>query len=314
MHAFLRCSRAIQSVLIPAVLLAVIGAAPALAARDRTPPTKPANLRVTAVTPHNVTLAWNPSADDSGILSYRLWASYGYTFTVDQTQTTFSLGAVPGTTYSFVVHAVDGSGNKSAASNTLSVSTPADITAPTPPVVVLAGVNPAEIALAWSASVDDGPFVLYRVYVNGSPAVDAGQSRTAVLHGLTPTTTYSITVKARDLHAQNVSAPSNVLTVTTAAFDVLDTEPPAPPGNLSGYDAGDGAREINLSWQESFDNQTSQASIDYEVYRNGVFDHIAGGNRTVLYAAGEGENTFTVVAVDDAGNRSPPASVTIASP
>jgi len=314
MNRFLPCSTTAWSTSILAMLLAVIDTTPALAARERTPPTKPANLRVTSVTPYNVTLAWNPSSDDSGIFSYRLWASYGYTFTVGQAQTTFSLGAVPSNTYSFYVYAVDGSGNRSSASNEVTASTPADTMAPTAPVVSLAGVNPAEIALAWSASTDDGPFVLYQVYVNGSPNVDAGPSLAAVVHGLAPTTTYSITVRARDLYAWNVSAPSNTLAVTTAAFDTIDTARPSSPGNLNGYDAGDGACEVNLFWDQSFDNQTAQASIDYEVYLNGRLDHVTGGDRTVLYANRSGENTFTVVAVDDAGNRSRPASITIVSP
>jgi hypothetical protein len=51
------------------VLALVLGAAPALAAQDRKPPTKPANLRVTSLTPHRVTLAWDPSTDNSGTLS-----------------------------------------------------------------------------------------------------------------------------------------------------------------------------------------------------------------------------------------------------
>jgi len=125
----------------PWPLLSVVGAAPTMAARDRTPPTKPTNLRVASLTPHNVTLAWNPSFDDSGIFSYRLWVSYGFTYNVSQTQTTFSLGLAPSNTYSFLVYAVDGSGNQSARSNTLSVTTPADTTAPTAPMVSLDGVG-----------------------------------------------------------------------------------------------------------------------------------------------------------------------------
>ena len=102
--------------------------------------------------------------------------------------------------------------------------------------------------------------------------------------------------------------------MTTAAFDTIDDEPPAAPGDLNGYDAGDGAREVNLFWTPSFDSQTAQPSIDYEVYMNGILDHVTGGDRTILNAARSGDNTFTVIAVDDAGNRSRPASITIASP
>jgi Fibronectin type III domain len=295
------------------VLSLVLGISPALAARDRTPPTKPTNLRVTSVTAHNITLAWNPSTDNSGTFSYQVWVSYGYTHTVPQTQTTFSLGVVPNNTYSFYVYAVDGSGNTSSRSNTVTATIPPDTTAPTPPVVSVVGVNPTEVSLKWTASTDDDSIVYYQVFVNGSPNVDARGNRFAVVHGLTPETTYEITVKARDFYAGNVSAPSNVVTVTTFAVSAVDTEPPSSPGNLYGYDVGDGAREINLFWTESFDNQTPQASIGYEVYLNGVLDQTVYGDRAILYATHGGENTFTVIAVDRAGNRSAPASITIVS-
>ncbi len=54
--------------------------------------------------------------------------------TVDQTQTTFTLFVAPNSTYSFYVYAVDGSGNKSSKSNTVSATTPPDTTALTAPV------------------------------------------------------------------------------------------------------------------------------------------------------------------------------------
>jgi hypothetical protein len=211
------------------------------------------------------------------------------------------------------VYAVDGSGNRSAKSNTVTVTTPADATAPSPPVVSLVGVNPTEVSLQWTASTDDDPIIWYQVFVNGSENVDTRDQRFAVVHGLTPETTYQITVKARDFYGQNVSAPSNVLTVTTSAVSTTDTEPPSAPGNLNGYDI-DGAGEINLSWIQSFDNQTAQASIVYEVYQNGVLDHTTvGTDRTILYANQAGANLFTVIAVDGAGNRSEPANITIVS-
>ena len=133
--------RAAKVAAILFVLVSLFGTSPALAARDRTPPTKPTNLRVTSLTAHNVTLAWDPSTDNSGTFTYQVWVSYGYTHSVPQTQTTFSLGVVPKSTYSFYVYAVDGSGNRSSNSNTVTVTVPADTTAPTPPLVSLVGVN-----------------------------------------------------------------------------------------------------------------------------------------------------------------------------
>ena len=301
---------------ILAILLSVFGTSPALAARDRTPPTKPTNLRVTALTSYKLSLAWNPSTDNSGTFSYKVVVSDGAIYTLPQTQTTFNYFVAPIGTYSVYVYAVDGSGNKSQRSNTVSATPPPDTTAPTSPVVSLAGVNPTEISLSWTASTDDGPYLFYQVFVNGSPNVDAGTNRFAVVHGLTPQTTYQITVKARDLYGAggpNVSAPSNVLTVTTSAVSATDMEPPSSPGNLNGYVVDDGAREINLFWTQSFDNQTAQASLAYEVYLNGVLDDTTCCDRAILYATHGGENTFTVIAVDRAGNRSAPASITIVS-
>jgi hypothetical protein len=238
--------RAAKVAAILVVLVSVFGTSPALAARDRTPQTKPTNLRVTSVTAHNITLAWDPSTDNSGTFTYQVWVSYGYTHTVPQTQMSFNLNAVPNNTYSFYVYAVDGSGNKSSKSNTVSATTPPDTTAPTPPVLSLVGVNPTEVSLQWTASTDDDSILYYQVFVNGSPNVDTRYYRCAVVHGLTPETTYEITVKARDFYGQNVSEPSNVVTVTTSAVSATDTEPPSSPGNLYGYDVADGAREINL--------------------------------------------------------------------
>jgi chitodextrinase len=315
MNGKLRFGRAAAAAAILVLLVSVFGTSHALAARDRTPPTKPTNLRVTSTTSYKVSLAWNPSTDNSGVFSYRVVVSNGGTYTVPQTQTTFNQFVAPIGTYSFYVYAVDGSGNSSSKSNTVGATPPPDTTAPTPPVVSEAGVNPTEVALEWTASIDDGPYLFYQVFVNGSPSVDARQNRFAVVQGLTPETTYEFTVKARDLYGPpNVSAPSNVVTVTTSAVGEADTEPPSSPGNLYGWDTGDGAREINLFWTQSVDNQTPQASIVYEVYQNGVLDHTATGvGRTILYATQGGENVFTVIAVDEAGNQSVPASVVIVS-
>jgi chitodextrinase len=306
--------RAARLAAILVVLLSIFGATPALAARDRTPPTRPTNLRVTSKTSYQVLLAWNASTDNSGTFSYRVVVSDGGTYTVPQTQTTFTAFVAPIGTYSFYVYAVDGSGNSSQRSNTLQVTPPPDTTAPTSPVLSVTGVNPTEVSLAWTASTDDGPYLFYQVFVNGSPSVDARQNRFAVITGLTPGTTYQFTVKARDLYGPpNVSAPSNVVTVTTGTVGGADTEPPSAPTNLYGWDAGDGAREINLFWTQSVDNQTPQASIIYEVYMNGVLDHTTTGGRAILYATQAGANVFTVIAVDQAGNKSTPASVTIVS-
>jgi len=291
------------------VLVSMFGTSTALAARDRKPPTKPANLRVTSLTPHRVTLTWDPSTDNSGSFTYRIFVSWGSTTTLPQTQTTYSVGLVPNNTYSFYVYAVDGSGNVSQRSNTLTVTTPPDTTPPTAPVVSQVGVNPTEVSLQWTASTDDGLHIRYQVFVNGSPSgVETLNGLAAVVHGLTPQTTYQITVQASDFYGGNLAPPSNTLTVTTPAVSATDTVPPSSPGCCGGGDVG--GLELNIFWGQSFDNQTAQASIAYEVYLNGVLDHTTTGDRAVVYVTQTGDNTITLIAVDGAGNRSAPSSMT----
>jgi chitodextrinase len=304
---FWRTARVAAAIVV--VLVSLFGTSPALAARDRTPPTKPTNLRATSLTPHRVTLAWNPSTDNSGTFTYRLFVSWGSTTTLPQTQTTYSVSLVPANTYSFYVYAVDGSGNVSQKSNTLTVTTPPDTTAPTSPVVSLVGVNPTEISLQWTASTDDGLHIRYQVFVNNNPSgVETLNGLAAVLHGLTPETTYEITIQASDLYGGNMAAPSNVLTVTTPAVSATDTQPPSSPGCCWGGDVG--GLELNIFWGHSFDNQTAQASIVYEIYLNGVLDHATTGDRAVLYTTQTGDNTVTLIAIDRAGNRSAPSTAT----
>lgn len=305
--SFWRTTRVAAVILV--VLVSLFGASPALAARDRKPPTKPTNLRATSLTAHRVTLAWNPSTDDSGTFTYRVWVSWGSTTTLPQTQTTYSVSLVPANTYSFYVYAVDGSGNISQRSNTLTVTTPPDTTPPTAPVVSLVGVNPTEASLRWTASTDDGLHIRYQVVVNGSPSgVETLNGLAAVLHGLTPATTYQIAVQASDLYGGNMAPPSNTLTVTTPAVSATDTQPPSAPSCCWGGDVG--GLELNIFWGHSFDNQTPQASIAYEVYLNGVLDHTTTGDRAVVYTTQFGDNTITLIAVDGAGNRSAPSSAT----
>ena len=86
------------------VFTLILGPSAALAAgRDRTPPTKPTNLRVTAKTSFSVSLAWNPSTDNSGSFTYRVHHSSGYEATVSQSQTSYPWTShlEAGYTYSF---------------------------------------------------------------------------------------------------------------------------------------------------------------------------------------------------------------------
>jgi chitodextrinase len=306
---------ATRSLLIVLVFSLFLSVSPVSAARDRTPPTKPTNLHVTAMTSYSVSLAWNPSTDSSGSITYKICCATTSSGTVSHPTTsfTFTSGVEPGWTHSFRVYAVDAAGNKSQYSNTVTVTTPPDITPPTAPVLSVTDAGSTYVSLAWTPSIEDGPYVWYRVYLDGSPYIYANGANTtsATLVGLAPSTTYNFNVQARDSRG-HLSPLSNGVTVTTEPVDPNDTIPPTTPTNLTGHDQG--SEEAVLRWTQSTDNVDPQFTIRYEITVNGIFrpeSTVIGYGNTIAYASVVGFNTFEVIAVDSAGNRSAPASITI---
>lgn len=298
-----------------ALMLMVAAGATNVAAqsRDRTPPTAPTNLHVTGLTSYTVSLAWTASTDNSGRFSYRVLADGfgGGTTTVDQTSTSVTLRLSAGYQYRLSVSAVDRAGNRSASSNIVTVTTPADTTPPTAPALSVGSLTATTAPLTWTPSVDDGPFVSYQVLVNGSPAVWAGGNTSITVEGLAPSTTYTFSVQGRD-NWQNWSPVSNEVTATTAPVNAADVTPPTAPTNLTDFGMSFEDGETWLFWTQSTDDTDPQSVIRYEIFVNGRLDHsIIGRDRTILYGDVPGPNTFTVVAVDVAGNRSKAATLTI---
>jgi chitodextrinase len=296
------------------VLALVLGVTPALAARDRTPPTKPGNFRVTAKTAYTVTLAWNPSTDNSGNFSYHLWGAYGVTAVVlPKTATSYTFtGLYPGNNYTFGIYAKDAAGNNSVQA-TLGTKTLLDTTPPsTAPVVSVTEVGSTYASLTWTPAQDDGPYLFYEVWVNGSHNSSTGKNITSTkLQFLEPATTYTIQVRAYD-YGNNRSPFSAPVDVTTLASNPNDTTPPTTPTDLreDHYDGSD--TEIHLWWTQSTDDIDPQSNIRYDVYVNGVLQDILFGSGGMSIVYGEqGENLIEVTATDTAGNTSAPVTVTI---
>jgi chitodextrinase len=289
----------------------VIGAFSASAAGDRTPPTKPTNFRVTAVTPFSVSLAWSPSTDNSKNFTYFLNSSAGGATTLPKTATSYTFnGLRPGSTYQFIIYAFDAAGNKSGTVGVLATVPPDTIAPSTAPVVSVTGVGATYVSLSWTPSQDNGPFLFYTVFVNGVAYGSPVTNTSLTVNFLQPETTYSIQVRAAD-YGNNLSPISAAVSATTSGTDTGDTTPPSMPGNLTdnGMSFPDG--ETWLFWQQSTDNVDPQAVLRYDVYANGVLDHsLIGGGFTILYGNPGGPNTYQVIAVDTSGNQSVPATIT----
>jgi fibronectin type III domain protein len=288
---------------------------------DNKPPTKPLNLRSTGNTSYSVSLAWGPSTDNSSF-SYRVRDNWGREITVPSTQTSVTWRYPhpplnPGSTYSFSVYAKDAAGNKSSSSNSVTVALPLDKESPTVPTFTVTSVGTRHISLAWS-STDDSPWISYLVTKDGvriSSGWISETSRTFTL--LQPGTTYTFTAQARDYFSNvpggNVSAVSAPFSVTTKPNDGSDVTPPTEPSSVQAFSYGD--LEMQVWWTASTDAVTPQNVIVYEIFVNGVHENTAIGTNMTPSAYGVfGENVITVIAIDEAGNRSTAGRTTLFIP
>ncbi|NKE55819.1 chitinase [Lentzea sp. PSKA42] len=182
-----------------------------------TPPSAPTGLASPTKTTRTVTLQWNASTPGSlPIAGYDVYNGSALAGSSTTTSTIIT-GLNPNTAYSFTVRAKDTKGTQSTPSPALSVTTnnPADdTTPPTAPGNLRATAKDAgSITLAWNASTDNRGVANYDVHV-GTTVKMTVSGTTATVTGLAPSTSYTFTVRARDIY-DNVSAPSNALTERT---------------------------------------------------------------------------------------------------
>ncbi|MVP01590.1 glycosyl hydrolase family 18 protein [Paenibacillus lutrae] len=185
-------------------------------APDTQAPTAPTVLKAGAVTGASVALSWNASTDNVGVSGYNIYN--GTTLAGSSASTSFTVtGLAANTSYTFTVKAKDAAGNLSASSNAVTVTTTApDTQAPTAPTKLTVGtVTANSVALSWTASTDNVGVASYEVY-KGTALVAAVTGTSYTVTGLTASTLYTFTVKAKDA-AGNASPASAAVTATTTA-------------------------------------------------------------------------------------------------
>ncbi len=90
-----------------------------------------------------------------------------------------------------------------------------DTVAPTAPTLAASGTTSTSTNLSWSGATDNVAVTGYDVY-QGASLIGSTASTSYTVTSLSPSTTYSFTVKAKDA-AGNVSVSSNTVSVTTLA-------------------------------------------------------------------------------------------------
>lgn len=184
---------------------------------DTEAPTAPANLVASSITETTLDLSWDASTDNMGVTGYDVYQ--GTTLLGSTSNTTTGItGLTAETTYTFSVKAKDAAGNESATSNEVFVTTntgsTADTEAPTAPSALTASnVTQTTLDLSWNAASDNVGVTGYDVY-QGTSLIGSATGTSTGITGLTASTTYDFSVKAKDA-AGNISTSSNTVTVTT---------------------------------------------------------------------------------------------------
>jgi chitodextrinase len=272
---------------------------------DTTPPSTPSGLSVatSGLGYTSVVLNWNSSTDSgSGVVAYDIFQSGVWILSnpaaTSSTQALTLTGLLPNTAYSFTVRARDGSGNISADSNTCNLTTQAANGAlPTAPGN-LSGSSVAytAVTLSWTSSSDSLGISAYDVYKNGAKIVTLdGSTSSVVIGGLSPSTQYTFTVRARDLQG-NISSLSNAVDVVTLALpsDGAISSPGGTYGSTLTYSAN---FNLPFGFQHVFIDSDNNASTGWITSSNPVIgaDYVVENGTLYKYAGSGNDWTWTRV-------------------
>ncbi len=258
---------------------------------DTIPPSAP-TVSLLSKSTNSVTFGWTESTDNVAVNVYDVFLDgvYSSYLMATEPRTMTITGLIADTRYDITVKAKDSAQNYSAASNTLTVTTDAsdDVTPPTAPTVSLTSKSTNSVTIGWTESTDNVAVNVYDVFLDGVyySYLMATEPRTMTITGLIADTRYDITVKAKD-SAQNYSAASNTLTVTTDASD--DVTP--LPTNIEGLIEGgivDNTTAIQAALDEAYEGGGGLV-----VMPSGIYAHTGLHMRTNVTFVGQ--TTITTI-------------------
>lgn len=239
-------------------------------------PTAPTSLSVTGTTSTSVSLSWVAATDNIGVTSYAIYVNNVLTNSVNGLTATIS-GLAPSTQYSFYVIARDAAVNSSPSSNTVIGTTSAlvlDTEVPTPATnLAVTGTSSNTVSLSWSAGTDNVGITGYTIYVDNVLKTTV-PGLNAIINGLTPLTTYTFKIIAKDA-AGNASIASNSVNGTTTAPIIggssCATESfESIPANNSSYASRTWTGDTGLDWTAT-DARTDQTLTTRAIcIRNGL--------------------------------------------
>ena len=177
-------------------------------------PSVPMNLVASNITTFSIDLSWDASVDNVAVTSYNVYVNGNFEISTSSTNHTIN-GLTSNTSYNLTVLAKDIADNSSPQSLALMASTLEDTQAPTVPTnIVISNQTDTSFKITWNPSTDNTAVTTYDVYLdqvfNGTTS-----NTTYTANSLTASTTYLVTVLAKDAAENTSSQSTSVEAITT---------------------------------------------------------------------------------------------------
>ncbi|HKD94095.1 MAG TPA: fibronectin type III domain-containing protein [Gaiellaceae bacterium] len=257
-----------------------------MSATPSQPATVPSAPSLTSATGGNATavLSWSAPSNNGGsaVTGYRIYRSTSsgtesLLTTLGNVTSWTDTGVANGTTYYYKVSALNSVG-ESAASNELSATPTAPLTAPGAPTLNSASAGNATVSLAWSAPSNNGGSAItgYRVYRGTS---SGGESLLTTLGNVTGWTDTGLANGTT--YYYRVSAVNSVgESVASGELSATPIQPASVPGAPALNAATAGNATVGLAWSAPASNGGAAVS-GYRVYRG-----TSSGGETLLTTLG----------------------------
>ncbi len=284
----------------------------AVAGADTTPPSPdPMSFAVppTAQGEDTITMTATTAIDISGPVEYYFEATDGGNSSGWQVSTEYTdTGLAPGTTYTYVVRARDAQENTTADSDPAAATTDAPDTDPPSPdpmsfAVPPTAVDKTTITMTATTATDESDVEYYFEAMDGGTSSGWQDETEYTDTGLSPDTTYTYRVRARDkAPAQNATAWSEPAAATTPA----NTPPVAEAQNL--FTTYETALSITLTGTDADDDPLTYAIVQHPA--NGTLSGSAPDLTYTPDGGFSGSDSFTF-SVNDGFDTSDAATVSI---
>ena len=211
---------------------------------DNGAPSSPGTPGFSGITATTATASWSQATDNVAVTGYEYslnggaWTSNGLSLSLNLT------GLSSGVTYTLQVRALDAATNIGPISSN-SFSTLDNVAPTVPGVPGFSGITETGAVATWNPSTDNIGVTGYEYSLNGSTWASNGNSSSRTIAGLSPATTYSLQIRARD-------AANNVSGVSSGSFSTVDVTAPSAPGTPT-FGSITGSSAI-ATWSAASDN------------------------------------------------------------